>query len=360
MEQADTVLSEAVALAQSAGDRLVEADATLALSDLRFHTTAVGRAEVIDDLEAALRILEEVRDERGMARALTMRGKLTFWNGGCAAALADLDRAARIAYEAGDWAQEADSLHYSLAAIHRGPMPTDEALARFEEMRPRAERNPRLEIGFLQIRAHMEAMREHFDAARELIARGIALAMDRGFEALLYSHSKPAAGYVELLAGDAAAAERELRASCEETERIGELGFLSSNVPVLIDAVLMQGRYEEALQLTKRWHPDRLTVPEDVDAQAGWRRVRARALAGTGDVAEAEQIAREAVAVISATDYLDAHALAVADLGEVLAVAGKAEEARATTEEAIRLHELKGNIAAVRTLRARTLADHRT
>jgi ABC-type tungstate transport system substrate-binding protein len=93
-------------------------------------------------------------------------------------------------------------------------------------------------------------------------------------------------------------------------------------------------------------------VPEDADAHAGWRRVRAKALARSGKVGEAESIAREAVAIASRTDYLDAHAMAVADLGEVLRLGGDADGSAATVEEAIRMHERKGNLAAAGSLRA--------
>ena len=122
---------------------------------------------------------------------------------------------------------------------------------------------------------------------------------------------------------------------------------------MLIDAVYAQERYEEALALTERWHVDRLTVPEDVDAQAGWRRVRAKALARVGGFEEAERLAREAVAILSNTDYINAHADAIADLGEVLLRAGRAREAATAARESIRLYELKGNVASAGALRAR-------
>ena len=63
--------------------------------------------------------------------------------------------------------------------------------------------------------------------------------------------------------------------ACEHLEEVGELGYLSSMGPYLAEAVLAQGRDEEALQLTDRWRADRLTVPEDADGQTQWRRVRA-------------------------------------------------------------------------------------
>jgi tetratricopeptide (TPR) repeat protein len=122
---------------------------------------------------------------------------------------------------------------------------------------------------------------------------------------------------------------------------------------MLVDAVYAQERYEEALALTDRWHVDRLTVPEDVDAHGGWRRVRAKTLARLGNIDEAERLAREAVTILSETDYINGHAEVVADLGEVLQCAGRDDEAAASVEEAIRLYDLKGNAASAAALRKR-------
>jgi tetratricopeptide (TPR) repeat protein len=352
LEEAEAILAEALTLGRQAGDRLVVADATVPLCDLRLHNGTLGRDRVVEELERAMRTFTDLDDKAGMARVLTLRGKLTFWKGEAAAAVEDLDRAARLADEAGDRAEEAESLQYVLAAMHRGPMPADEALARFDELLARARRNRRIEVAYLETRAHLEAMQTRFDVARDLVAQAMALAAEYGLLGLLDSHTRPAAGYVELLAGDAAAAESELRPACEGSEGIGELGFLSSLVPMLVDAVLRQGRDEEALQLTERWRPERLTVPEDADAHSGWRRVRAKALAHTGETGEAESLGREAVAIVARTDYLDAHATAVADLGEVLRLGGEAEGSASAIEEAIRLYERKGNVAAAGRLRA--------
>ena len=45
------------------------------------------------------------------------------------------------------------------------------------------------------------------------------------------------------------------RTACERLEQVGDLGFLASAVPVLVDALILQGRDEQALQLTERWRP---------------------------------------------------------------------------------------------------------
>ena len=350
MAQADAVLSEAVERGRAAGARGVEADAAVALADLRFHRpahTGVGREEVLRQLDEAIPVFEELGDEAGLARALCLAGKLRFWKGESAAALEDLERAARHSRNAGDRAQEAESLQYVIAVMHRGPMPVEEALERLEEMRLRAETNRRFEIALLEQRAQLEAMRGRFDVARDLISQAKTLAKEHGLQVLFDSHTAPSAGTVELLGGDAVAAEHELRPACEGLERVGELGFLSSVAPLLVDALIAQERDEEALNLTERWPPERLTVPEDADAHVGWRRVRAKLLARRGDFVEAERLGREATAIASGTDFLDLHAHAVADLAEVLRLAGKPEESAAAVQEATRLYERKGNIAAV-------------
>ena len=104
-----------------------------------------------------------------------------------------------------------------------GPTPVAQALERIEELRPRAQGNRRLEVDLLRTRAQLEAMQGRFDPARELIAQAKALAEEVGLALTLASGVAHQAGYVELLAGDAAAAERWLRPACEALERMGIL-----------------------------------------------------------------------------------------------------------------------------------------
>jgi len=89
-----------------------------------------------------------------------------------------------------------------------------------------------------------------------------------------------------------------------------------------------------------------------LDAQAGWRRVLAKVLAQHADFEEAERLAREATALAARTDFLYLRAHVSADLAEVLRLRGRAQESAAALEEAIRLHERKGNVAAASSLRS--------
>jgi Flp pilus assembly protein TadD len=84
-----------------------------------------------------------------------------------------------------------------------------------------------------------------------------------------------------------------------------------------------------------------------------WRQVRGKVLARRGDHSEAERLAREAVALGDGTDMLDAQGDAHTDLGEVLALAGRADEAAGAYAEALARYERKENVVMSERMRAR-------
>ena len=87
------------------------------------------------------------------------------------------------------------------------------------------------------------------------------------------------------------------------------------------------------------------------------RQVRAKVLARRGEHAEAERLAREAVAIGEGTDALNWQGDAHADLAEVLLLGGKAEEAAAALEQALDRYERKGNLVMARRMRDRMAAS---
>jgi class 3 adenylate cyclase/tetratricopeptide (TPR) repeat protein len=355
MERADLVLSEAIEKGSAAGERRAAADAAVALCFVRSHTHSEPVDEIARRLESAIRFFTKIDDDAGLARAFSVAGMLRLWRGEAAAASEDLRRAGRHARDVRDRTQEAETLRWALLAIVFGPTPVHEALERVEEIRSRAEANRALEVHLLRMRAQLEAMRGRFDEARELIAQAKAHAEELGLEFVLAGGIPAQAGYVELLAGDAAAAERELRPACEALERMGDWGHLATVAPMLADALSGQGRDDEALRMTER--AERITRPDDVDAQVGWCRVRGKLLARRGDLEEAERLAREATTLAARTDHIDLRAQTVVDLAEVLRLAGRPEESAAAVQEAARLYEEKGNIAAAAALAARVAAS---
>jgi tetratricopeptide (TPR) repeat protein len=160
------------------------------------------------------------------------------------------------------------------------------------------------------------------------------------------------AGWVEMLAGDADAAEQVLRHGYETLERIGAKSDLIPVGCYLAQAMCMQGRYGETERLAiliEDWDPDAL--PEVASARCA----RAKAVARLGRTEEGERLARGAVALIDRTDFLIDQADARLDLAEVLCLVGRSEEAELPLGEALRLHEEKGNLVSAE--RARVLLD---
>ena len=279
-----------------------------------------------------------------------MSGKLRFWRGEAAAAIRDLGRAASLARQAGELAQEVDSLQALLMALVFGPMPVAQAIVRVEALQSTQQRSRPLRVYLLRTRAHLEAMQGSFVTARENIAQAKELSEELGLEltlARIAHHSGP----IELLAGDAAAAERELRLAYEALKRMESWGNVASILPPLVDALLAQGRDEDALQLADL--AAQKSVPEDIDVQVGWRRVRAKALARHGDLDQAQRLAREAIAIADLTDYLELRAQARTDLADVLDLANRPNESASTLQEALCLLERKGILVAAASLRTR-------
>jgi tetratricopeptide (TPR) repeat protein len=87
-----------------------------------------------------------------------------------------------------------------------------------------------------------------------------------------------------------------------------------------------------------------------------WRAIRAKVHARRSRFDEAERLARESVALAESSDFLIAHADAVADLSEVLELAGRMDEAARAIEDATELYESKGNSLAAATCRERLRA----
>jgi tetratricopeptide (TPR) repeat protein len=94
------------------------------------------------------------------------------------------------------------------------------------------------------------------------------------------------------------------------------------------------------------------TLTDDTEAQMGLLRVRANLLAVQGELEEAERLAREGLE-LAQTDDLNDHAKALADLAEVLELAGRREEAAAALGQALELYERKGNLVMAERTRAR-------
>ena len=354
LTRAETILAEAGEAARRAADRGLEAAVVSQQVGLQIMTdpqTPFAAAQA--PLRAAVETFEELGDEAGLARASRMLAQLDLWQGSAAEAAGAFERAAEHARRAGDRRLELDCLEWINACLLHGPARAEEAIRRAEEIQQAGDR--RLEAWGRTVQCVLEAMLGNFDEARQLREQAQATWEDLGLRLELAGAGQNF-GWVELLAGDLAAAEREFRAVYELSERMGETGYLSTTAGFLAEALYAQGRDEEALRYTKEG--ERAAAADDVLSQVLWRAMRAKVLARRGERESPERLAREAVALADSTDYLDHRGTVHLVLAEVLRLAGRESEATAEAQESLRLHEEKGNVVSAGWARALLVELH--
>jgi tetratricopeptide (TPR) repeat protein len=348
--RADEALRGAGDTATAQEDRALEARVLLERSQLRFsieHQASI--AEFLQDARRAIATLEELHDDAGLARAWWVVGEMWWVCCEIAAAEDAMFRSIRHSEAAGAQRELARARSYLALAAVEGPMPVDAALQRCLEIRDQASQNQVLEAAAGYALAHAQAMRGRFAEARELAARSTAVYEELGLRFALAAWSvRPAS--VELLAGDPAAAERILRSGFDTLSSMGEKVNLSLIAASLAKSVYLQGRGEEAEQLTVV--SEEATSPEDVWSQVAWRSARATILASRGESAEATRLAREAVDLIEGTDVLNMRASSLLSLARALIAAGRTKEAEKSAAEAVRLYDAKGNIVSAGKARA--------
>ena len=143
------------------------------------------------------------------------------------------------------------------------------------------------------------------------------------------------------MAGDAEAAERELRTGYNMLVDIGDV-HLRPMLAAYLAAVLVEKRDlgdAEALASYAESH----SWEDDIVTEVMWRVARAQIQAHTGDAPGAERLAREAVELAAPTDFLDLQATALLALARVLREAGSPETA-SVAGQAQAVYERKGNI----------------
>jgi tetratricopeptide (TPR) repeat protein len=343
--RAEKVLADAVEQAVAAGDRGSEAHARVVLLLLKESTDPQHRSrEALDVLESVIPAFEELGDDRGLARSYRLLADLHWTR----SRYADADRALRLAVEharlAGAAWEEAESLGQRLGAGLYGPTPVADVVRRCDEVLASGS-GDRTVLG---ARVHrtlgaLRAMQGRFEEAREHVVRSREILEDLGLK-LRAAFGSEAAGFVEMLAGDPAAAERELRAGYEGIERLGERGYASTVASLLAHALAAQGRLDEAERFSGV--AEQMAAEDDLSTQVMWRSARAKVLAGRGRHAEADRLAREALRLAGETDDVNMHADTLMDLADVRRLAGRDAEADGAAREALDLYRQKGNLVA--------------
>jgi predicted ATPase/class 3 adenylate cyclase len=324
------------------------ARALLGLCSLRvFSASGEG---LLDDVHEALQAAEELGDPLTLAQAWNLLGRV---EGTLMGAMAQAEEAWRQALDYAERgnlrAERAESIAWLMMSANFGPLPVEEGIARCRRFHDEAVDDPVIQANSCVEQAALEAMRGEFEVARELLARGRGALADLGFT-LLVAMSAQEAHYIEMLAGDPGAAAAILRETYAKLEPMGERGYLSTSAALLGHALYAQNELDEAERFTRL--SEDAAASEDVFSQVLWRAVRAKIRARRGELAEAEALARQAVALVEKTDMLNTQGDTLADLAEVLALAGRPTEAISTLEQAAELFERKGNRVSLERVRA--------
>lgn len=351
LARAQAVLSAALKDAVTAGDSRLEAHALLDGLLLTTLTDPDFKSEqLLEAAERTIAVLEQLDDHVGLAKAWRAVAEAHLTTCRWGESTQALERALEHAEQGGDPREVTVTQTHLANSLYWGPTRVEHAVVRCSEILERAQGHRLVEANVLCYLGGLEAMRGRFDESRSLIERGREIFDDLGHTYGLANHTL-VSGSSELLAGDPAAAARALRPSAERLEAMGETGVLCSVAAFLAEAMVELGDLDEAERLTKL--SEDTAAADDAAAQIGWRASLARVLARRGAAAQAESLAREAVARAEQTDFLNMHGDALLALAEVLRLRGKADGAIATIRKAIERYEAKGNVTSA--TRARSL-----
>jgi class 3 adenylate cyclase/tetratricopeptide (TPR) repeat protein len=344
LTEAESLLEETVALAERTGDQLLHARAQVRLASVHMQTRgASAHAHIRRDLEPLVTLFEEAEDHRGAADTLQLLGKLATWAGDFGDGSDLHERGLRHARGAGDERREAASIRYIVSDALWGPEHVEPALARCRAILDETS-NRRVQANCLIRIGGLEGLAGRFDAAREAVGQARAIMDDFGLRHLR-AHSSDVAVLIELLAGDDQAAEREARAAYAVLQEMRDRTYQASEAYLIAETLEAQGRSDEA----KEWLAVReeLGGPDDaVDAA-----LRARIVAGRGLLGDAEKLARAALeqgGESPVPNFTDPRFT----LAEILARAGRTEEARQAAEQCLQRYQAKGIVPLITKARA--------
>jgi class 3 adenylate cyclase len=230
-------------------------------------------------------------------------------------------------------------------ALRYGPVPIPEAIRRGSELLPTVNAADPPLGAFL---APLLAMQGRFDDARDRLKETREYLDERGLR-VRRGGVALSGGWIEFLAEDFQAAERELAGGIAVLREIGETGVLSTLAAMQAKALYLLGRRDEmeaAISLARE-----TGAPTDIATQAEWRYVAAMAAADDGRLDEADRLIAEAVEMVEPTDFLELRGDTFEALAHVEGRAGRTEGWKSALERALGEHERKGNLVGAQHIR---------
>jgi DNA-binding SARP family transcriptional activator len=327
-----------------ASERRIAARAHFELANARSMTEPDRADELFDAVASSIPVLEAAGDHRALGRAWLCVAHV---RGGFFCEYTPMEEAAARAvdyYKRAGWSAST-ALNNLGAALFFGAKPVNEAIEQLETLVREFDRDHASQANVLMWLGGLLAMRGLFDDARARVESAKTLYVQLGHVTAVDQDCSRMLGFVELLAGNAHAAEKEFRSSCTSLEQHGQMQVLATRAGELAQVLYEEGRYDEAEAWTRL--AEDTAGGDDLDAALAWKPVDAMLLARRHASAEGEQRLRELLGVTPA-DALHGTARAVLALAEIFWLSGRDAEAAETVAGAVALYERKGNIVGAR------------
>jgi class 3 adenylate cyclase/tetratricopeptide (TPR) repeat protein len=336
LTRAEELVGEVIDLARLDDDRALLARALVERSHILFHTDPGLWVQTARTTAAEARApLEEAGDDPALARAWMLVVVNDYIQGRGGDLEHALARALEHARRTHDRRHVQALLTIAVRSVLFSSLHVEEAIAQCDAL---VDEGADAAVA-LGVRGCLHAMAGRFDDARADCRAAHALHEELGRSRQLAVHRFYTAS-VELWAGDAAAAEHELRRAASTVEEIGDRGTLATVAGLLAAALLAQGRREEARRWAETARRDATTA--DLISEIAWRTALARLVPDRG-----VELAEGAVALASATTWTVLHADAASCLRDALLADGRADDAARAAAVAAALYRAKGHVVGL-------------
>jgi NTP pyrophosphatase (non-canonical NTP hydrolase) len=303
------------------------------LIDREFLRAFTSPEEAVDEIVAvadnAIPLLEQLGDDLGLAKAWWLKSEIDVNACRWGARGENLERALEYARKAGDVSEQATLAAFLAQALYYGPTPVHDAIRRCEQLLAERSDDRSLKASITSLMAGLCAMQGEFAEARRLQGDARALYEELGQRFRVVAIRALVAAEIESLAGRPSEAVSILRWAHDELSRMGATSVMSTVTAFLADALCTAGDLSGAREFAET--AEQLGSADDLVTQVMARIARSRI---DGD----QQLAEEAVRLAQPTDYPDLKARSFAAAGQI--------------DEARRLYEAKGNLAAAERLSA--------
>jgi tetratricopeptide (TPR) repeat protein len=336
-----SAFEEGVELAREVGDGHAEWLGRVWLTLVQALQDPEGAAErMLEEGQAAIAAREAAADHEVLAVAWGRIAAAHAWRGDTSEYMQAHSQALLYARQAGSQALEVTLVAMRAPDFIWGPGRVQEGLQYAEEITERLGHVPGMRQFALHLRAHMQARLGEFDGALDALREYRSGLRELGKERE-YAVTANCVWDVCSWSGGLQHGEAALREAYELLERSGNNANLADVTINLGEALVRQGRLDEAERLCQVG--DELSTTDDAVNGAQLSALRAKIRAARGDLAEAEEEAVRAVELATGIDYPESTADALLTLATVRHARGDPQE-RAAALEALRLYEAKGNV----------------